>query len=214
MRNKDWRADGGLHYGGSTVGQIRDGLSKTVAISEDPRNEFMPGAYADPATAMGMGNWGAVAGTLPAADTSGGMMGVPNRAFWRWIEPDASGFGVSGPSNQLSNTTNPAAQRVINNNSLPTSTGPTDCLWNKPAGNCGPNDEIFSFHGDGANLVFMDGHVTFLDQNIDPVVMRRLVTAYEGVSLFDPLGYATSYTPTGGQTDTPVNTGLLRTVDY
>jgi prepilin-type processing-associated H-X9-DG protein len=208
MRNKDWRADGGLHYGGSTVGQIRDGLSKTVAIAEDPRNEFMPGAYPDPASTA-TGNWAAVAGSLPAADS------IKNRAFWRWVEPDASGFGVSGASNQISNTTNPAAQRVINNNSLPTSVGPSDCLWNKAAGNCGPNDEIFSFHGDGANVVFMDGHVTFLDQNIDPVVMRRLVTAYEGIPLYDPPSYPSTYTTAvGGQVDTPVNTGLLKTVEY
>jgi prepilin-type processing-associated H-X9-DG protein len=48
--------------------------------------------------------------------------------------------------------------------------------------NCGPNDEIFSFHGQGANVVFLDGHVTWLSENIDAVVMRRLVTASEKIA--------------------------------
>jgi prepilin-type processing-associated H-X9-DG protein len=77
-------------------------------------------------------------------------------------------------------------------------------------GNCGPNDEIFSFHGDGSNIVFMDGHVSFLDQNIDPVVMRRLVSAYEGVALFDPPSYY-GQIPTQ---NTPVNTSTLKSVEY
>jgi len=28
--------------------------------------------------------------------------------------------------------------------------------------NCGPNDEMFSPHDGGANIVFVDGHVAFL----------------------------------------------------
>jgi prepilin-type N-terminal cleavage/methylation domain-containing protein/prepilin-type processing-associated H-X9-DG protein len=192
IRSKSYRVDGGLSQNPTQVGQIRDGLSKTIAIAEDAgRNEFMPGAYLDPATSAS-GNWAAVSGTLTSADGS-------NRAFWRWIEAD-SGFGVSGPSNNAAGVSGtPGSARVINNNSTPLPTGPANCLYNTAAGNCGPNDEIFSFHGDGANVVFMDGHVTFLDQNIDPLVMRRLVSAYEAVGLFDP--------PTGGTT-------ARATVDY
>ena len=57
----------------------------------------------------------------------------------------------------------------------------------------------------------MDGHVSFLDQNIDPVVMRRLVSAYEGIALFDPPSYNGQ---TSGTTNTPVNTTPLKAVDY
>jgi prepilin-type processing-associated H-X9-DG protein len=210
MRNTDWRADGGLHNGGSTHGQIRDGLSKTIAIAEDAgRTEFMPGAYPDPGVVSTQGT----VASLPTADAT-----AKTRAFWRWIEAD-SGFGVSGPSNQSSDAT-AGSQRAINNNSLPQG-GPSTCPWNTVKANCGPNDEIYSFHGDGANVVFMDGHVTFLDQAIDAVVLRRLVTAYEGVALFDPPGYPGPYTsPSSGsgfntsQTDTPVNLSSLKTVDY
>ena len=146
--NGNWRLAGGLHGGGSSASDIIDGLSKTIAMAEDVgRNEFMPGAYPDP-----------LGTNIPNAS---------NRAFWRWIEPD-NGFGVNGPPTYFAPSVNDvatAATRFINNNSLPYG-GPTDCIWNAKT-HCGPNDEIFSFHGAGANVVFMDGHVTFLSQDIE-----------------------------------------------
>jgi prepilin-type N-terminal cleavage/methylation domain-containing protein/prepilin-type processing-associated H-X9-DG protein len=160
LRNKATRMNGGLHSGGSTIGEIIDGLSKTIAIAEDVgRNETMPGAYLDP-------NGGV---NLPFAQ----------RGFWRWIEPD-TGFGVSGPGNQALGG-GVGSGRVINNNSYPFG-GPANCNWNAQAGNCGPNDEIFSFHGANANVVFMDGHVSSLSQDINPVVLRYLVTSAEKVT--------------------------------
>ena len=47
--------------------------------------------------------------------------------------------------------------------------------------NCGPNDEAFSFHGLGCNVVFVDGHVSFLRDDLDPIIMRRLCTPREGI---------------------------------
>ncbi len=161
--NGNWRLAGGLHGGGSSASDIIDGLSKTIAMAEDVgRNEFMPGAYPDP-----------LGTNIPNAS---------NRAFWRWIEPD-NGFGVNGPPTYFAPSVNDvatAATRFINNNSLPYG-GPTDCIWNAKT-HCGPNDEIFSFHGAGANVVFMDGHVTFLSQDIEGMVLRYLVSAAEKVS--------------------------------
>lgn len=169
VRNKTYRMNGGLHGTpdgkGTTVGDITDGLSKTIAIAEDVgRFEGMPGRYTDPITGA-------------------------KRAFWRWAEPD-NGFGVSGdptvtngygvvtgagvPGNLLR-----GRARVINNNKTPF--GGATCDW-LTGGECGPNDEIFSFHDGGANVVFLDGHVQFLSENIDALVMRRLVTADEGIS--------------------------------
>lgn len=169
FNNANWRVSGGLHGGGSSIGDIVDGLSKTIAIAEDVgRNEFMPGAYPDPMGAQ-----------LPA--TAGGK-----RAFWRWIEAD-NGFGVNGAPNNVqmgvatvAGESVKASERAINNNSLPFG-GPTNCIWNAQT-HCGPNDEIFSFHGPGANVVFMDGHVTFLSQDINPVALRYLVSSAEKVS--------------------------------
>jgi prepilin-type N-terminal cleavage/methylation domain-containing protein len=171
VRNKKTRMNGALRGTpdgkGTTVADIPDGLSKTIAIAEDVgRYEAMPGAYPDPLNP-----------------------GV-NRSFWRWAEPD-NGFGVSG--DPLATTDNEGTvntgyggllygrARVINNNKSPFG-GPANCDWLKAGGNCGPNDEIFSFHGPGANVVFMDAHVVFLSENIDALVIRRLVTAGERIS--------------------------------
>ena len=79
------------------------------------------------------------------------------RMFWRWAEPD-NAIGVSKP---------------INNNSSPF-LGPADCLW--ASNGCGPNDEIFSFHSGGANALYIDGHVSFLQESTDARLLRAIVT--------------------------------------
>jgi prepilin-type processing-associated H-X9-DG protein len=158
---------------GTRLSDIQDGTSKTIAIAEDVgRYQAMPGAYVDP-------------------------IGGAKRAFWRWAEPD-NGFGVSGDPTAVQNTPPPGGAtgpnpsqygvpvtpgvraKVINNNKNPFG-GPAGCVWVAKT-NCGPNDEIFSFHTGGANVLFMDGHVSFLTENIDAIVMRRLVTASERIS--------------------------------
>jgi prepilin-type processing-associated H-X9-DG protein/prepilin-type N-terminal cleavage/methylation domain-containing protein len=166
FRNKLARVNGALHGTGDgkgpTLADIPDGLSKTIAIAEDAgRFESMPGAYPDP---------------FPNFSAS------TNRAFWRWAEPD-NGFGVTGdPVNfNFAFAAGGTPQwKGINNNSAPFG-GPATCPWLTKT-NCGPNDEIFSFHGGGANVLFMDGHVTFLNETIHPLVLRRLVSAAERIS--------------------------------
>ena len=79
------------------------------------------------------------------------------RKFWRWAEPD-NAFGVSRP---------------INNHSQPFG-GPEDCPWT--SNNCGPNDEMFGFHPGGVNALFCDGHVAFMSDSLNPILLRRLVT--------------------------------------
>ena len=176
FNNSNYRVAGGLHAGGGTFAQIVDGLSKTICIAEDVgRNEFMPGAYTDPFNQ-----------TLPNGES--------NRAFWRWIEPD-NGFGVNGAPNSLAAGSFPGGiiyytgdatavkstvSRAVNNNALPLG-GPTGCNWNADT-HCGPNDEIFGWHGAGANVSFMDGHVTFLSQDIAPLVLRYLCSSAEKIS--------------------------------
>jgi prepilin-type processing-associated H-X9-DG protein/prepilin-type N-terminal cleavage/methylation domain-containing protein len=154
---------------GPSSSDILDGLSKTIAMAEVAgRQEKMTSLFGDPVGGIG--------------DPVGG-----NRAFWRWAEP-ASGIGVSGnplaTSDQLGTVTPgfTGALRAINNNDSPFGGGA--CDWNAKT-DCGPNDEIFGFHGNGANILFLDGHVTFLMASIQPRIVRYLVTAREGV---DPPG--------------------------
>jgi prepilin-type N-terminal cleavage/methylation domain-containing protein/prepilin-type processing-associated H-X9-DG protein len=164
VRNKNTRMNGGLRGGGSTLANISDGLSKTIAVAEDAgRNETMPGAYQDPLFAVGV-----------------------KRAFWRWAELD-NGYGVSGAADMTNGFGGPNATpptnnvlTAINNNKYPFG-GTTTCPW-ATVTNCGPNDEIFGWHGPGANVAFMDGHVSFLNQNINTIVIRHLVTAAEGTN--------------------------------
>jgi prepilin-type N-terminal cleavage/methylation domain-containing protein/prepilin-type processing-associated H-X9-DG protein len=172
---------------GPRVSDITDGTSKTIAIAEDVgRQDRMVSPYTDPVPGGGSGSGN-------------------TRAFWRWAEPD-NGFGVSGDpvatSDQFGTTSASlgftGVGRAINNNNFMFGGGM--CDWNLgyaatggPApltgytggynNNCGPNDEIFGFHGNGANVVFMDGHVTFLSADITPVIVRYLVTAQEGVPI-------------------------------
>jgi prepilin-type N-terminal cleavage/methylation domain-containing protein/prepilin-type processing-associated H-X9-DG protein len=191
VRNINSRMVGGMHGTrdgrGTTIGDISDGLSNTLAVTEDAgRNENMPGAYVDPL------------GPSPGS----GAVSPPDaqiaRCFWRWADPD-SGFGVSGdpiayasPGTKFGSpnttyqgliNTNPKTgigkAQVVNNNRYPL--GGSACIWNNVT-NCGPNDEAFGFHGTGVNAVFMDGHVAFIDQNVDAIVFRRLVTAAEGIA--------------------------------
>jgi prepilin-type N-terminal cleavage/methylation domain-containing protein/prepilin-type processing-associated H-X9-DG protein len=79
------------------------------------------------------------------------------RRSWRWGEPDEAA-GVS---------------RKVNNNKTPWG-GPTACRWN--IHDCGPNNEIFSWHGPGANALFADGHVQFIAETIPTTLLRALVT--------------------------------------
>lgn len=46
--------------------------------------------------------------------------------------------------------------------------------------NCGPNDELFSFHPGGCHALFSDGHVRFLSESIDFRVLRSAVSADQG----------------------------------
>lgn len=80
-----------------------------------------------------------------------------SRKSWRWAEPD-SASGVS---------------RKVNNNKDPMG-GPTTCPWTTH--DCGPNNEIFSFHTGGANVLFVDGHVVFLRETTPTTVIRSLIT--------------------------------------
>lgn len=83
------------------------------------------------------------------------------RSHWRWAEPD-NAYGVSFTPNFHRNPWG----------------GPPSCPWIEM--NCGPNDELFSFHTDGAHAVLCDGSVTLLHNNIDFRTLRNLVTRSGG----------------------------------
>jgi prepilin-type processing-associated H-X9-DG protein len=90
--------------------------------------------------------------TMEYPDPLGGL-----RQLYRWAEPDCA-IGIS---------------KGINNSRTPFG-GPPGCPW--ATNNCGPNEELFSFHTAGAHVVFCDGHIAFLKETMDPRTLRKLVT--------------------------------------
>lgn len=142
------------YYNGSRLSSISDGLSNSVAVYED--------------TGRSQKMWETVGENL-AASTGGYLDPVTGeaRCHWRWAEPDSA----SGVSKLINNNKN--AGYVFN-----ATPDPGTCPWN--AHDCGPNNEIFSFHSNGANVLFLDGSVRFVKETTSGPVLRSLITKNGG----------------------------------
>jgi prepilin-type N-terminal cleavage/methylation domain-containing protein/prepilin-type processing-associated H-X9-DG protein len=167
-RNKASRADGLLKQGKTRIAECTDGLSNTFAVGEDagrdPRylsqyNEaYYDGFNARPK--LGLGPAGGTASPGPA------------RRYWRWAEPDTS-FGVSGQPN---NKYRPSYEQTP----WQRSTGVGSGLLFTAGNNAGANDQLYSFHPGGINVLFGDGSVHFIRDTISVVTLRSLVTLKGG----------------------------------
>lgn len=164
-----------------TIGGVTDGMSNTGLVIEDSGRPTQTGGSYDqglPAT------W--VSGVVPQNIQASVMAGTKNQtpfqagsaAFGapnRWADGD-NGSGISGPPTQ--DSTSPlfisgSITQVINNWKNPTQAA-TYCPYN--INNCGPNDEPFSQHPGGVNLLMGDGRVRFITENINLLVVRAIAT--------------------------------------
>jgi prepilin-type N-terminal cleavage/methylation domain-containing protein/prepilin-type processing-associated H-X9-DG protein len=184
---------------------VADGTSNTFAVIEDA-GRVSPSSYASglapyfTASRYTDSLAGTAGAVLLADDLTGSGNADPavspvtaqtNHAVWRWCDPDASGSGISGPFGPAAENTATAYNgKYINQNAFPIggagtvgANGTTACTWN--ANNCGANDEPFSFHTGGCNVVLLDGSVRFLSDTLDGVTLRRLVTRSEGIPAGD-----------------------------
>ena len=159
---------------GPNQGELTDGLAHTIAIVEDSgiSEDSSSSSVDDPIEGVSNAN-----GTIPARKVAG--KNKYYRADWRWAEPAIAG-GVSGPTNAKgkSNLIGAKGVRAINNFNDPVG-GPDECKWTVE--NCGPNKEPFSFHKGGCNMLYMDGHVSFMKEAAPFGLLHTLLTPIEGV---------------------------------
>ena len=80
-----------------------------------------------------------------------------DRRSWAWADPD-NAFNVDD---------------LVNNNQSPVG-GPPGCTWDIV--NCGPNEETFSFHPAGANVVLCDGSVHFISDSVTGMIFAALMS--------------------------------------
>ncbi|MFO0956910.1 MAG: DUF1559 domain-containing protein [Isosphaeraceae bacterium] len=162
FRNKLSRKDGALKLGKTAIAEIVDGTSNTITIGEDAGRDAR---FVSPYTELDMlgkpGDTGYASYNPPRNVPAG------NRRYWRWAEPDGA-YGVSGtPNNKFRpmRTETPYPSSTVVNG------------FDVKGNNAGANDELFSFHPGGVNVLLADGSVRFLKDSISPVTLRALVTA-------------------------------------
>ena len=86
-------------------------------------------------------------------------------AHWRWASPDIA----TAPFQKMNSAKNATYSAF----------DPSDgCAWAQY--HCGPNSEMFSFHGNGTWAVFADGHVAFIKETTPKAVLRALITRADG----------------------------------
>ncbi|MFO0803812.1 MAG: DUF1559 domain-containing protein [Gemmataceae bacterium] len=147
-------------WGGCRIEEIYDGTAVTVMFAEDVgMNELMQNAAAQSTVNSYVDPVGG--GTAPSKP-------------WRWANPD----NTSGQSRKINHAKNGSY----------TVADPNDgCTW--ATHDCGPNSEIFSFHGNGAHYVFADGHVVFVRESTTKAVLRALATRAEGKNETQPANF-------------------------
>lgn len=142
--------------GGPSIGAITDGTSNTFMLYEDTgRSSKMQGTgnYAAPTTDY------APDLNAPAPYVQGA------RRSWRWGDPDNAAGVATGINNNK-------------NGGFDTVSCGSSASWRKH--DCGPNNEIFSWHPGGANACFADGSVRFVKDTTNKAIVRALVTRNGG----------------------------------
>jgi len=168
-RNKATTANGLLKNGKTSISEITDGTSNTVAFIECAgRDERYVNFYADGYAVNTPNNIG-----YPFPIRGAGVQAGPHR-FWRWADP-GNAFGVSGQPNNPANV----SMYVRDSSSWPNN-GLTATVSTVPGGQGGANEEPFAFHPGGINALFGDGSVHFIKNTINLAAFRGILTLNGG----------------------------------
>jgi prepilin-type N-terminal cleavage/methylation domain-containing protein/prepilin-type processing-associated H-X9-DG protein len=154
FRNRNAAAKGLLKDGKTAIAEITDGTSYTAAILECAgRDESYISQYNDNAGAY----------TYPSTRGAGVPAGW--HRFWRWADP-GNAFGTSGQPN---------------NKGIPSREATPWPTTTVSQGNqAGANEEPFSFHRGGINVLFGDGSVRFVKDSISLAAWRGVLTIAGG----------------------------------
>jgi prepilin-type processing-associated H-X9-DG protein len=151
------------NYGLAKMGDIKDGTSNTIMFYEDVgRNEKMDGY-----------NYATTTPTAVANEYYDPITDGPKH-HWRWADPDTA----SGLKRKINNTQGGGMFTVDPNVTAPDPTQCPNSTWT--VHDCGPNNEAFSFHGTGAHMLFVDGHVAFINDTIAYAVVNAMGTRSNG----------------------------------
>jgi prepilin-type N-terminal cleavage/methylation domain-containing protein/prepilin-type processing-associated H-X9-DG protein len=162
-RNKASRVDGLMKQGMTRIAEVTDGTSNTVAIAEDAGRDA---TFQSPYLEQDM------IGSSPRSDPYIVKFNPPRnvptgqKRFWRWADADGS-FGVSTQPNNKARPMNTQGFYL-----------PPDIAIE--GNNCGANDEAFSYHPGGVNVLLGDGSVRFIKDTINIVTWRSLITRARG----------------------------------
>jgi prepilin-type N-terminal cleavage/methylation domain-containing protein/prepilin-type processing-associated H-X9-DG protein len=156
-RNLTYQTNGMLKNAKTSIAEITDGTSNTIAFAEDAgRDTRYLSGYTDTGYNTSYG-WTA------AYNTTSCSMNQPRRA-WRWGEP-GNAITVSG---------------VINNTYRPMYSTSGVFVTSGVTLDAGASDEIFSYHPGGAICLFGDGSARFLKSTTNVVILRSLVSLNGG----------------------------------
>ncbi len=158
-RNKNLAASGLLKNGKTTIAEIVDGTSNTIALIECAgRDERFVSQYADGYAAQTPIGY-------PFLSRGAGVSTAGPHRFWRWADP-GNAFGISGQPN---------------NTGKPTNEGTPWPSTSATAGNqAGANEEAYAYHPGGVNALFGDGSVRFIKSTINLATFRYAVTLNGG----------------------------------
>jgi prepilin-type N-terminal cleavage/methylation domain-containing protein/prepilin-type processing-associated H-X9-DG protein len=160
-RNLASGANGLLKNSKTSIAEITDGTSNTIAIAEDAgQDPRYDSPYSDSGYNTAYG-WTSTYNSLSSST------GKPRRS-WRWADP-GNAIGISGQINNL-------YRPMFSTSPWLTSVAPSGGI----ATDAGANDEIFSYHSGGANCLFGDGSVKFVKSTVNIIVLRGLITLNGG----------------------------------